>query len=1568
VVIAQRFILRVAFTIFVAVVGLLSLAPVMAAAQSFETAPTFPTTFHPNMVAVGDLDRDGIADLAVPSYSTKDLSVLLGDGSGFAPLTPYPTDSGSRHAALADFNGDSVLDAAVANVTSGTVSILIGDGAGGFQDAVNIAVGAMPYHVAIGDVNGDGRPDLAVANSGSGTVSVLLGNGVGGFGPSTQFLVGTEPRSTAIADFNQDGHLDLAAANYGSANVSILLGSGTGSFGLPANVAVGAGPHWMAAADLNGDFIPDLAVPNFLSGTVSVLLGNGLGGFVAAGTPLAGKSPRDVAIADFNGDGRRDLAVANRDGNTVSILIGTGAGAFAPDVEYGVGNGPFSVAGGDFNGDGRMDLVTANRDGMTVSVLMGTGLGTFVSPVPRPVGNNPRGLVSADFNGDGHLDLAAMNAKGNDVTVLLGDGAGHTTVAGTFGTKLGPHAGVAADFNEDGRVDLAVAAASSNKVSLLLNNGPAGFSDAINYQGGAAPMAIVTADFNNDSHADVATASSRDGTVLVLLGNGMGGFAAPVSYPVGTSPSGLATADFNGDGRIDIAASNSGSNDVSILLGTGTGAFGTAVFAPTGPAPSSLAAADLNGDLIPDLAVASGAGMSVSILLGNGTGGVQPAGTIPVGESPLAIVSADFNGDSRMDLAVANAVSSLVSILMGDGAGGFQAEPALTAGLFSRALAVGDFNGDGEPDLVSANASANDVWIYMNAHDAIPTLTLSIDDAAAAEGGNATFVVRLSQPSAEPVTVQASTIDGSAVAPVDYAAASATLTFEPGVTLLPFVVPVAADSLAEGAETFAATLSAASIGTIARTSATATIAPSGGLANLTVHIDDGTTEVTTGGATQYMVSIANQGPSNVTAATVSVPLPLGGIGAHWTCAVTAGSNCQVAGDNGINQFIDVTAGGSVVFTWTVTIGPAAGSLTATATIGLPAGITDSDPTDNVSTDTNTIVVTPAPVAENGSAATSEDTAVGIVLSATDPNGDVLTYAIVSAPQRGTLSGTAPNLTYTPTPNFHGTDTFTFRASDGLHESNLATISIEVASVNDAPSAQAQSVAATEDTPRVIVLSATDPDGQAFTFQVSAPQHGVLSGTAPNLTYTPAANYGGPDSFTFSVSDGTATSTPATVSVSVTPVNDAPSVATSIVDVSVASGTASSTVDLSAIFADPDIQTSDDRLGLAVSGNSNPALVSASLSGTVLTLQYAAGQTGSAVVSIRAADIAGAAAEDTFVVSVRPPGPSLTVADTEALEGNGLRFTLSLSSVASSTVSVNYTTADLTGTAGTDYVPASGVVTFTPGVLSRTVTIVGVLDTLDEDNETMRLVLSGATNASLGNAVAVGSIVDDDVARLSVSATAGTEGAAGATVTFAIALSVPSSHEVSVAYTTANENAVAGMDYTATAGRLTFAAGTNTPQIVTVEVLDDSLDEVNEVLSLVLSDAVNASIQTARGYATIVDDDEMPVVTVTSETVVESDSGTREVVFTLTLSAPSGRPVQVTYATADGSALAGADYAAKSRAVVFDPGVSVRTASIYVIGDGVVEPEEVFFLNLSAPINTTIGVSQGVGTIADNDGV
>ncbi len=174
-----------------------------------------------------------------------------------------------------------------------------------------------------------------------------------------------------------------------------------------------------------------------------------------------------------------------------------------------------------------------------------------------------------------------------------------------------------------------------------------------------------------------------------------------------------------------------------------------------------------------------------------------------------------------------------------------------------------------------------------------------------------------------------------------------------------------------------------------------------------------------------------------------------------------------------------------------------------------------------------------PVASAQSITVTAGAQMTITLSGTDAGADPLTYRIVNEPAHGTLSGDTSTLLYRANRDFVGMDSFTFVADDGVDDSNLATVTIHVtAAPNTPPIAHAQTVSTTPATAKAITLTGADADANStLTYAlVTAPANGTLSGSAPNVIYTPNGGFTGSDSFTFTVSDGIDDSAPATVTI------------------------------------------------------------------------------------------------------------------------------------------------------------------------------------------------------------------------------------------------------------------------------------------------------------------------------------------------------------------------------------------------------------------------------------------------------
>ena len=249
-------------------------------------------------------------------------------------------------------------------------------------------------------------------------------------------------------------------------------------------------------------------------------------------------------------------------------------------------------------------------------------------------------------------------------------------------------------------------------------------------------------------------------------------------------------------------------------------------------------------------------------------------------------------------------------------------------------------------------------------------------------------------------------------------------------------------------------------------------------------------------------------------------------------------------------------------------------------------------------------------------------------------------------------------------------------------------------------------------------------------------------------------------------------------------------------------------------------------------------------------------------NIRAKDASAIQKWDSALDTAEPAVPSLSIADVSVQEGNAgtrlMTFTVILSAAAAGPVTVAYSTADGTATSGSDYVAASGNLTFAAGETSKTLQVTVNGDTAAEGNEAFTVRLANAAGATIADGSATGTLTNDDAAAtlpaLSVGDVSLREGDSGtAELMFVVTLDRAANGPVTVNYATANGTATAGADYAALTGTLTFAAG-ETSKMVHVAVNGDIAVEANETFSLTLSGATGATIADATAVGQITDDD------------------------------------------------------------------------------------------------------------------
>jgi hypothetical protein len=291
-----------------------------------------------------------------------------------------------------------------------------------------------------------------------------------------------------------------------------------------------------------------------------------------------------------------------------------------------------------------------------------------------------------------------------------------------------------------------------------------------------------------------------------------------------------------------------------------------------------------------------------------------------------------------------------------------------------------------------------------------------------------------------------------------------------------------------------------------------------------------------------------------------------------------------------------------------------------------------------------------------------------------------------------------------------------------------------------------------------------------------------------------------------------------------------------------------------------------------------------------------------------------------------------------------------------------------------------LLTFAPGDVSKTINVQVKGDRTVESAETFSVLLSGTTNAFLGNATGAVTIMDDEPSITIDDVSAAEGNSSTKTFTFDLHLSAATDAALTVNFSTAEGDtdywphnpysyyygppaATAGTDFVAKTGTATFAAN-STSTTVTVVVNGDRDGEPNEAFSVNLAGATGASIADGHAVGLILDDE--PYVSVTGGSVTEGDAGTTVLPFTITLSNPSDVPVIVDYSTADGSATAGGDYVTLSDDVTFDPGDTSKIVNVTVKGDNTSEGDEFMQLVLGAVTNASVSTGQAIGYILDDD--
>ncbi len=733
---------------------------------TFQATAVDPTATIPSLVALGDFDGDGRADLAVTSSYLKNITILLGDGQGGYRVGEQIPSGTIGTISAADVNRDGRLDL----VTD--LGVLLGDGDGTFQTLLSSVPrenqppslaefdALLPGFTAIsfqeGDFNHDGDLDAAVLGNIEQTsgflaylpgLVVFLSDGKGGFTPSQ--TIGASVSNyysfgpALVGDFNGDGKLDLDVftPTY-PPSVSFYAGNGDGSFAPAVNEQLTAQPDQygyspivptslVLAGDLNSDGTLDLIALDNYNKRLFMLGGNGSGAFEAARIVSVSTSFDNVFLGDLNGDGRPDLIFPNSTDGSIATLLNNGDGSFSEpgQVITAAQNTPLLA---DVNGDGTADALVLDGNG---NILLREGnplaKGSYLPPAIAGAGFPSRALAWVPGSMVGPL-LASVDAKDDAVSLYIFRNGAFARF-GSLATGRIPAQIFATDLNRDGWDDLVVRTAGDGSLLAFLNNGPASFATgfdnpfrpAITTVLGQGVSDLEMVDTTGEGLLDVVTTDALSGQLSVQQNRGNGAFAPPVLYRAGIGTSTVksgapevtsmeATAGSSGGSLtagspISLIVANPGSSTITVLPGIGSGQFSYPVVVAGSIKASVIRSADLNHDGVLDLAVLDDHG--VSVLLGDGKGGFRSPETYAAGPDPTGLLVADANGNGTPDLLVGNPYGDFL-VLLNQGNGSFAPYRNTDQ---SVALAVADLKGDGTKDVIYADQGLDRVIVDYGA-------------------------------------------------------------------------------------------------------------------------------------------------------------------------------------------------------------------------------------------------------------------------------------------------------------------------------------------------------------------------------------------------------------------------------------------------------------------------------------------------------------------------------------------------------------------------------------------------------------------------------------------------------------------------------------------------------------------------------------------------------------------------------------------------------------------------------------------------------------------------------------
>ncbi|WMW79456.1 Calx-beta domain-containing protein [Undibacterium cyanobacteriorum] len=1527
-------------------------------------------------------DNDG-----VPSLSINDITV--NEAAGTATFT-VTLSAASGQTVSVGFNTSNGTATAGSDYISTTDTLTFAPGTTTKTITVNIAndtvfEGAETFNVNLV------APTNAIISDNQG-VGTIKDDGTGGGGGDDDRLVVTSVSSPTVGEGgNLVFTVNLSGTSTTATNVSVTPSSGTATLGtdtgaqeystdgvnwnpLTGSVSVPAGSSsfQVRVATINDGVIEGSETISLSAATAqNVTAVTGTGTITDGAVPTISLSgPIDVNEAA--GTITYTVSLSSASPASVSVNYGTANGTAIAGSDFTASTGTLTFAPGETT---KTFTVTINNDavfegaenfqvnlsspsnatiaaGSVTTTIHDDGTGTGGGDDDRLVVTS----VSSPTVGEGGNLVFTVNLSGTSTT------ATNVSVTPSSGTAtLGTDTG-AQEYSTDGvnwnpltgSVSVPAGSSSFQVRIATINDGVIEGSETISLS--AATAQNVT--------AVTGTGTITDGAVPTISLSGpidVNEAAGTITYTVSLSSASPASVsvDYGTANGTAIAGS-----DFAASTGTLTFAPGetTKTFTVTINNDAVFEGAEnfqVNLSSPSNATIAAGSVTTTIHDDGTGTGGgdddrlvVTSVSSPTVGEGGNLVFTVNLSGTSTTATNVSVTPSSGTATLGTDtGAQEYSTDgvnwnpltgsvsvPAGSSSFQVRVATINDGVIEGSETISLSAATAQNVTAVTGTgtitDGAVPTISLSgpIDVNEAA--GTITYTVSLSSASPASVSVDYGTANGTAIAGSDFAASTGTLTFAPGETTKTFTVTINNDAVFEGAENFQVNLSSPSNATIAAGSVTTTIHDDG---TGTGGGDDDRLVVTsvsspTVGEGGNLVFTVNLSGTSTTATNVSVTPSSG------TATLGTDTGAQEYSTDGVNWnpltgSVSVPAGSSSfqVRVATINDGVIEGSETISLSAATAQNVTAVTGTGTITDGAVPTISLSGPIDVNEAAGTITYT---VSLSSASPASVSVNYGTANGTAIAGSDFTASTGTLTFAPG-ETTKTFTVTINNDAVFEGAENFQVNLSSPSNATIA-AGSVTTTihddgtgtggGDDDRLVVTSVSSPtvgEGGNLVFTVN------LSGTsttATNVSVTPSSG-------TATLGTDTGAQEYSTDGVNWNPLTGS---------VSVPAGSSSFQVRVATI-------------------NDGVIEGSETISLSAATAQNVTAVTGTGTIT------------DGAVPTISLSGPI----DVNEAAGT-ITYTVSLSSASPASVSVDYGTANGTAIAGSDFTASTGTLTFAPGETTKTFTVTINNDAVFEGAENFQVNLSSPSNATIAAGSVTTTIHDDgtgtgggDDDRLVVTSVSSPTVGEGGNLVFTVNLSGTSTTATNVSVTPSSGTATLGTDtgaqeystdgvnWNPLTGSVSVPAGSSSFQ-VRVATINDGVIEGSETISLSAATAQNVTAVTGTGTIT---DGAVPTISLSGPIDVNEAAGT--ITYTVSLSSASPASVSVNYGTANGTAIAGSDFAASTGTLTFAPGETTKTFTVTINNDAVFEGAENFQVNLSSPSNATIAAGSVTTTIHDD---